>query len=78
MADLDPAERESLLNSPALAPPEGVTPTVGNPTKDNVLAITPLVVCVALATVLVGSRIYSRVFYFRRVRAEDCKFKPTS
>ncbi|KAI1858057.1 uncharacterized protein JN550_012879 [Neoarthrinium moseri] len=74
MADfskLTPAQLQAVLNGPALKPPEDVTPNFDNPPNDNALAYTALSVCLAVATITMGIRLYSRVVKVRKLRIED-------
>lgn len=68
------SEIEALLNGPALAPPAGVTVHLGKYTGTfhSAAYIFPGVT-MALATISVFIRIYTKAFLDRNFLLEDCK-----
>lgn len=66
-----------LLNAPALAPPEGVTPNFDNPPNANGLAWFVTTFCMVVATLCLLLRIYVRLFLEKKFRAEECKLIST-
>ncbi|KAJ2989639.1 hypothetical protein NUW58_g3371 [Xylaria curta] len=71
MPDLTPHEYDPILNLPAFPPPPGITPNYVNPPTQNVLAITVVVLCASVASVLFLIRVYSRLFCALRPKPED-------
>jgi hypothetical protein len=68
---MDQSSMELILNSPALAPPEGVVPNFDNPhnLRHPELAILQL----TAATLVVGMRVYTKLCVIRNMLAEDCE-----
>ncbi|KAI0882849.1 uncharacterized protein GGS22DRAFT_41758 [Annulohypoxylon maeteangense] len=69
--NLPPALQQQILDGPALAPPDGVTPVFKNPPNRNGQAIAVLVVCLFLSTMAAIGRAYSRTFVMKRVQLQD-------
>ncbi|KAI1116257.1 hypothetical protein F5Y14DRAFT_407368 [Nemania sp. NC0429] len=55
----------AILNGPALEPPEGKIPQLGNPPNDNVLAFVIVSIAFSLSTIAILCRIYVRFFILR-------------
>lgn len=66
-------EQDQIINGPALAPPDGVTPNDQDPPNLNIVAeiITPILV--AVVAILVLLRFCSRVVVQKSVHIEDGK-----
>ncbi|KAK1855253.1 60s ribosomal protein l36 [Colletotrichum chrysophilum] len=64
-------ELEALLASPALAPPEGVTPNFDNPPNQNDLAWAVTTACMVIATLCLFLRCYARLWIEKKVRIEE-------
>lgn len=62
---------EQLLEGPALAPPAGVTPNFENPPNLNTASYSMAVVAIALPTIVVVLRLYTKVFIVRAPAWED-------
>lgn len=73
---LPPDQQEAILNGPALAPPNGLTPNFDHPPNDNPVALAAMTICLIVATIAAVLRIYSRVIVLKRVFLEDCKIEP--
>ncbi|KAI1453479.1 hypothetical protein F4805DRAFT_443350 [Annulohypoxylon moriforme] len=65
------ALQQKILNGPALAPPDGVTPNFIDPPNKNYEAIAVLVVCLFLSTAAAIGRAYSRTFVTKKVQLQD-------
>lgn len=69
-----PAELNLLLQSPAMAPPPGVTPNLVNPPvywfKEWTLTAA---VSITITTLFIMMRIYTKLFLIRNHAWEDCK-----
>ena len=70
---MTPVQREQILNSPALEPPEGVQRNMIDPPslQSYGLAVFQLL----LATLVVVMRLYTKVSIVKKVLSEDCKSK---
>ncbi|KAI0543497.1 hypothetical protein F4679DRAFT_109637 [Xylaria curta] len=55
---LTPAQQAAFLDSPALAPPEGITQNLINPTNSNSLSMTIAVLAILLSSIFVSIRLY--------------------
>lgn len=73
---MTPAQLDAIMNGPALTPPAGVTPNFQNPPNQNTMARAVTGVCLAVAALLVGLRVYVKVFCTKRCRLEDCEYMP--
>ena len=75
---LPAAQRQAILDGPAMVPPPGVIPNFDHPpNKDGWgygIASTAAVLC----TLFVILRVYSRVFYHKKLAIEDGRSKGTS
>ncbi|KAL1953357.1 hypothetical protein VTO42DRAFT_2978 [Malbranchea cinnamomea] len=60
-----------LLDSPAMEPPEGVTPNFDNPPNRNTLAIVIITVTLGITTVCFLLRAYYRLYLLRKVQIQD-------
>jgi hypothetical protein len=69
MSELPP----SLLNGPALPPPDGVKPNFDNPSNDDTLAWTVSIVTLVFSLAAVCMRIYTKTQILRKMEIEDCK-----
>lgn len=70
--NLPPAVQQAILNGPAEAPPEGVTPDFTNPPNGNSEALAVIIICTILATLALIGRLYSRAFLIKKLHIEDC------
>lgn len=73
ISDLPEAQRQALLNGPAMKPPRGQKSEFDNPPNGNRLAIGLIIAAAILSTLLVSLRTYSRIRYSKRLALEDCK-----
>lgn len=73
---LPPEQQDQIINGPALAPPDGVTPNFQDPPNQSIIAevITPILV--AIVAILVLLRFCSKVVVQRSVHIEDGKYSP--
>lgn len=66
-----PEEIESLLNGPALPPPDGVEPNFEDPPNHNALGYGLLSAMLAVGTIAMFFRILARVIKPKRFYIED-------
>ena len=66
-------EQDKIINGPALAPPDGVTPNYQDPPNLNIVAqfVTPILL--STVAILVLLRLCSRVVIQRSIHVEDGK-----
>lgn len=64
-------DREEFLDSPALAPPDGVVPNFKNP--PNLVSNGRVIVQLVLVTLVVWMRLYTKLRVIRNRLMEDCK-----
>jgi hypothetical protein len=69
---LSPQDKQSILDGPALRPPEGVTPIFESAPTRNGESITVFTICMIMTTMAVCGRVYTRVFLLKKVQAQDC------
>lgn len=71
--NMNPSQVDALLDGPALAPPPGIEPNLVNP-PDKIVA-SYLVTCFSLAisTLAVLVRMYTRAFVVKQVNFPDCE-----
>jgi hypothetical protein len=69
---LSPIQREILLNGPALAPPPGVIPNFTDPPSRKDLCVGLAIANISIAALVVGIRLYTKVFCVKKLRLEDC------
>jgi hypothetical protein len=69
---MDPSQVTAFLDQPALSPPEGVVPNLRNP--DNLADPELAVLQLAVTTVVVGIRLYTKGVVIGKMLAEDCEF----
>lgn len=62
---------QQLLEGPALAPPPGTTPNFENPPNLNAASYSMAVVAIALPTIAVALRLYTKAFIVRAPAWED-------
>lgn len=72
VSDLPSADLSIWLNGPALNPPVGEKPNFDHPANKNHLAQVVLITGLVLSTSVVLIRVYSRLFFLKRVEIEDC------
>lgn len=72
MSSLTPAEIQELLNGPGLTPPPGIIPNFINPTNETGTNIAANTICLAIATICLFIRMYTKVFLVK-YGWEDCK-----
>lgn len=70
---LPPEEQQAILNGPAVPPPDNVVPNFTNPQSQNTAPRVILGFCLAVNTILVGLRVYSRLFIVKKTTYADCK-----
>ncbi|KAI8950246.1 hypothetical protein F4801DRAFT_590474 [Xylaria longipes] len=68
---LPPAQQQAILNGPALAPPAGVVPNLGNPPNGNVLCLIITTFLLLVATSAFTLAGYVKLFYDKRIYLED-------
>ncbi|KAI0598025.1 hypothetical protein F4775DRAFT_592778 [Biscogniauxia sp. FL1348] len=66
-----PAEKEALLNGPALAPPPNVTPNFKNPPNGSDFSIGITCLCIVVSLLLVLARLYVSWFVSRKLYLTD-------
>lgn len=65
--------REIILQTPALQPPQGVTPNFVNPPNNKNLANAIALVSLLISTFAFTVRMYTKAFVFRKLMIEDCE-----
>ena len=73
LRNLTSAQRQAALEGPALTPPPGVLPNFVDPPNRNELGYGLLFSCAAICAVVVGIRLYAKLFRRKKVDMEDCK-----
>ncbi|RYC57669.1 hypothetical protein CHU98_g8547 [Xylaria longipes] len=68
---LPPAQQQAILNGPALAPPAGVVPNLGNPPNGNVLCLIITTFLLLVATSAFTLAGYVKLFYDKRIYLEN-------
>ena len=68
------AEMAALLMGPGLEPPTGVLPNFVNPYSYKDYILFTLILCLAMSTVLVAIRMYTRGFIAKSIGLEDCVY----
>jgi hypothetical protein len=68
---LPPAQRNALLNGPTIKPPPGIESNFAHPPNRNELGYGVVIFTGVFCTLLVVLRLYSRVFYHKKVVFED-------
>ena len=71
------AKVHGLLNGPAGTPPPGLLPNFQDPPNLNSALIFTVTICMAVATVVVVMRMYTKLFLIRSVAYEDCELLNT-
>jgi hypothetical protein len=71
---LSPAQQQTVLDGPALPPPEGMQSNFDNPPSFNTGGYIVVSFCLAISTAFVFIRIYSRAFLTKQFRIEECKY----
>ncbi|RYP29951.1 hypothetical protein DL767_006484 [Monosporascus sp. MG133] len=71
IASLPPEQQEQILNSPSLPAPDGVVPNFDDPPNNNVVAHVLFPIWLALITVALVGRLYTRHFYMKRLSIGD-------
>ncbi|KAI1098688.1 hypothetical protein F4804DRAFT_350120 [Jackrogersella minutella] len=67
-----PDQLEALLNGPALAPPPGVIPQLENFPSYSVAGRSITIVCIAVATLAIAMRFYTRIRILHQICYADC------
>ena len=67
-----PGRLEFLLNGPAVPPPAGVISNLDNPPNIDAICYITFSLCVSLASLAVGIRLYTKRFLIRCIAYEDC------
>ena len=76
-ASLNPAQLQTLLDGPAGTPPPGIIPNFNDPVSLDTATVAIVVLGIALSTLAVTARFYTKVYIIRSLVLEDCKFHPT-
>lgn len=71
---LPPAEREKLLQGPALAPPPGVEPNFDNPPNGNAVVVAVCGACLVIGTFFVSVRASGMGLAWRKIFISDCEW----
>jgi hypothetical protein len=74
MVAISPEQLKYILNQPAQESPDGVY-YLNNPPNKNLQGLIPAIICVAIGTIIVLLRAYSKLACTRRVRLEDSKLQ---
>lgn len=77
MATLDSlnnGQQATLLNSPAMNPPDGIEPNFENPFNRNRPSLALMIVGMTLTSFCIAIRAYTRIFCLKKVRLEDCVY----
>lgn len=61
----------SLLNGPALPPPDGIIPNFDDPPRNNGLGYGLLSMFFAIGTAAFALRLYAKLFCVKKLRLED-------
>lgn len=61
-----PEELAALLATPALPPPDGVTPNFDNPPNQNALAWVVTTLCMVVSTLCVCLRVFTRIWVVKK------------
>jgi hypothetical protein len=75
---LPPGERESALDGPSVAPPNGTISHLDNPSNGNGLGKFVAIFCLVVTTLAVCLRAYARFFVHKKLHLEDCTLDPFS
>lgn len=67
---IQPERLPHILDGPAETSPDGVY-HLDNPPNRNVLGLVAAGLCMAIATIVVMLRVYSRLFFAKKIRVED-------
>lgn len=70
---MNPLTQTEDMTLPGLMPPPGVISNFRNPYSDEDAIILTLALCLSASTLLVWTRLYTKLFISRYVRWEDCK-----
>ena len=65
-----------IYNTPAGLAPPGVTPNLVNPFYLRTVDLTTHTLCLAVSTIAVALRIFTKVYIMKQVRTEDCNAFP--
>lgn len=68
------AKIQALLKGPAGPPPSGVLLSFDNPPNLNSEIIFTLTLCMAITTIAVLMRMYTKLFLIRSMAYEDCEY----
>ena len=67
-----PTQIETLLNGPALPPPNGVEPNFENPSNLNTACYAIILSCLVATATVLCLRLYTRALIIRKVTLDDC------
>ncbi|RYP20875.1 hypothetical protein DL767_009381 [Monosporascus sp. MG133] len=67
----DAVTLDQLLEMPAMAAPDGITPNFDNPPNQNGLAVAVLTLCLVVSTICVCLRVYARIYLLRKFQVEE-------
>lgn len=70
---MNQSQLDALLDGPALAPPPGVVPNLTNPPESVVASYMVTSLTIAIATLAVLVRMYTRIFITKQVGFADCE-----
>ncbi|KAI1822462.1 hypothetical protein F4861DRAFT_550730 [Xylaria intraflava] len=71
ISNLSLADKQAVLDGPALPPPPGVTPNFDNPPNESNIGILTNVVCLVTTGIVFGLRAYAKIFCVKKVQIED-------
>ena len=69
-----PGHLEILLNEPAVPPPAGIISNLDSPPNIDAICYTTFSLCVSLASLAVGIRLYTKRFLIHCIAYEDCEY----
>jgi hypothetical protein len=70
---MKPLNETEAMTPPGLMPPLGVVSNFSNPYSDEDAIILTLALCLSASTLLVWTRLYTKLFISKNVGLEDCK-----
>ena len=69
--DLPLAKQHAMLEGPAMKPPLGTKSNFAHPPNQDTMGLGILIAVTIVATLLVASRMYARVFYHKKMAVQD-------
>lgn len=67
-----PDEIQALLNGPGLKPPDGEDVNLTDPPNQFTTMIVVYTIYLALCTIAIAIRMYTKIFIIKKVNSEDC------